>query len=111
MLWLAAQTYLLCLASFIAGVVLTALILRNRRPAEAREVPEAHEAPEEPETAQLPVREDQPESMIIKAARKSMRYHTPDSPYYNRLKGDVIFESIEEAEKAGYSAWKTPARA
>jgi hypothetical protein len=36
LLWLAAQTYLLCLASFLAGVVLTALVLR-RRPAPQQE--------------------------------------------------------------------------
>ncbi|MEV4318906.1 hypothetical protein [Actinocrispum sp. NPDC049592] len=103
MLWLAAQTYLLCLVSFIAGVVITAVVLRKRRPAQAEDTSVLDAVEDEDE-------EDEPEPMIIKGSRKSMRYHTPDSPYYGRLKGDVIFESVAEAEKAGYSAWKTPAR-
>lgn len=45
-MWLAAQTYLLCLASFIVGVVVTALVLRRRKP--VPEVPqELLEIPEE----------------------------------------------------------------
>ena len=108
MLWLAAQTYLLCLASFIAGVVLTVLVLRNRRPATeeepvAEEEPAIDDEPSESQTVEI-------DPVIVKGSKKSMRYHTPDSPYYNRLKGDVIFESVADAEEAGYTAWKTPAR-
>ncbi len=115
MLWLAAQTYLLCLASFIAGVVITALVLRKRRSATATEadttVLEAIDDDEdEDEDDEEDEPEPEPEPTIIKGVRKSMRYHTMDSPYYGRIKGDVIFESVAAAEKAGYSAWKTPAR-
>jgi hypothetical protein len=97
LLWLAAQTYLLCLVSFVAGAAVTALILRKGKPAEPPEVVE--EAPE-------------PEPVLVKATRKSMRYHTPDSPYYARIKDDLTFTSVEAAEEAGFTAWnsrRTPA--
>jgi hypothetical protein len=109
LLWLAAQTYLLCLASFIVGAIVTALVLRKRKPAteipqELLEIPEDIEEPEEDE-------QEEP-TVLVKATKKSMRYHTPDSPYYNRLKDDLTFTSIEAAEEAGFTAWntrKTPA--
>jgi hypothetical protein len=156
LLWL-AHTYLLCLASFIAGVVITALVLRKKRAAAGPQLddpqlqePEAdgaetgepvamEPADEEPAPRELGPREsgpvesgpvesgpvksagqepdadepaaEVPASTIVKATKKSMRYHTPDSPYYNRIKGDVVFTSVEDAEAAGYTAWKTPARA
>jgi hypothetical protein len=133
LLWLAAQTYLLCLVSFIAGAVVTALVLRNRKPAaDIQETPEILELPEDllevpqdlsqdvPQDALPDVLQDaeEPEAseamapLVVKATRKSMRYHTSDSPYYNRLKDDLTFPSIAEAEEAGFTAWntrKTPA--
>lgn len=115
MLWLAAQTYLLCLVSFIAGAALTALVLRRSKaaaePAESAEPAEAVEAVEEtPEPEPEPAPE--PEPVLVKATRKSMRYHTPESPYYSRTKDDLTFTSVEAAEEAGFTAWntrKTPA--
>jgi hypothetical protein len=146
LLWL-AHTYLLCLASFIAGVVITALVLRKKRAAAGPQLddpqlqePEADGAETGEPVAMEPADEEPapresgpvesgpvelagqepdadepaaevPASTIVKATKKSMRYHTPDSPYYNRIKGDVVFTSVEDAEAAGYTAWKTPARA
>jgi hypothetical protein len=45
------------------------------------------------------------ESLEVKANSKSMIFHTPDSPYYKRMKGDVTFRSVAEAERAGYTQW------
>ncbi|MFC0113493.1 sunset domain-containing protein [Kibdelosporangium aridum] len=42
----------------------------------------------------------QAEPVVIKASKKSMRYHTPDSPYYNRVSASLTFISPEEAELA-----------
>jgi hypothetical protein len=134
LLWLAAQTYLLCLASFIAGAVITALVLRKSRTPATSELGDAEpRVPEldvtEPHASdldtteltgteldeadltesELDTAESAGEPLPVKATKKSMRYHTPDSPYYNRIKGDVIFGSAAEAEEAGYTAWKTPA--
>ncbi|GAB3874993.1 hypothetical protein ACFQ1S_36400 [Kibdelosporangium lantanae] len=96
MLWLAAETYLLCLVSFIAGAAVTALVLRRNKPAVEEVVTET------------PVEEP----VLVKATKKSMRYHTPDSPYYARIKDDLTFPSTAAAEEAGFTAWntrKTPA--
>lgn len=111
MLWLAAQVFVLCLVSFLAGAAITAIAMRNPEPA-----PEPAPAPEtemETETEPEPEIDPGPE-VIIKVSKKSMRYHTPDSPYYNRMAGTLTFPSVEEAELAGYTAWntrKTPAKA
>ncbi|MEU7526301.1 hypothetical protein AB0A74_11235 [Saccharothrix sp. NPDC042600] len=42
----------------------------------------------------------------VKGSSKSMIFHTPDSPYFKRMKGDVTFRSIAEAEEAGYTQWR-----
>jgi hypothetical protein len=42
---------------------------------------------------------------LIKANEGSRRYHTPDSPYYVRTRGDVWFRTAEEAGAAGFTAW------
>nr|QEO73997.1 hypothetical protein [uncultured bacterium] len=89
MLWLAAQVFLLCLASFLAGAGITALATRRRS-----EVPQIQEPGE-----------DQEEPMVVKASRKSMRYHTPDSPDYDQVSSTLTFVSPQEAELAGYRAW------
>jgi hypothetical protein len=96
LLWLAAQTYLLCLVSFVAGAAVTALVLRKGKPA----VEAIQEIPE-------PAPEPEPELVLVKATKKSMRYHTPESPYYNRIKDDLMFTSVEAAEEAGFTAWNT----
>lgn len=123
MAWLAGQVFLLCLVSFLAGAAITAVALWRKSAAqpEIAGQPEITEEVEEPTagevTEELPVFIDEPEMIeatepvIIKASGKSMRYHTPDSPYYNRVKGELTFPSAEEAELAGYVAWnKTPVR-
>lgn len=100
MLWLAAQVFVLCLVSFLAGAAITAIAMRQQKPA-PEPVPET-----EPELDSGP-------EVIIKASKKSMRYHTPDSPYYERVSSALTFPSPEEAELAGYTAWntrKTPAK-
>lgn len=47
----------------------------------------------------------------IKGSSKSMIFHTPASPYFKRMRGDVTFHSIAEAERAGYTQWRPRARA
>ncbi|MEJ2853897.1 MULTISPECIES: sunset domain-containing protein [unclassified Saccharothrix] len=44
--------------------------------------------------------------VVVKGSSKSMIFHTPDSPYFKRMKGDVTFRSIAEAEEAGYTQWR-----
>jgi hypothetical protein len=41
----------------------------------------------------------------IKAHEGSRRYHTPDSPFYQRTRGDAWFRTVEEARAAGFTAW------
>jgi hypothetical protein len=112
--WLAGQVFLLCLVSFLAGAAITAVALW-RKPSAApvdeiteeeiieEEITEEVHEPEDPEIAEAT------EPVIIKASKKSMRYHTLDSPYYNRVKGELTFPSVEEAELAGYTAWNRTA--
>ncbi|TQM35364.1 hypothetical protein FB388_6796 [Pseudonocardia cypriaca] len=42
---------------------------------------------------------------VVKANEGSRRYHTPDSPYYLRTRGDAWFRTAEEARAAGFTAW------
>ncbi|MFT7838514.1 hypothetical protein Q5530_20435 [Saccharothrix sp. BKS2] len=42
---------------------------------------------------------------LVKCNSRSMVFHTPASPYFNRMKGDVTFTTPEEAERAGYTRW------
>ncbi|MBP2335321.1 hypothetical protein JOF41_001499 [Saccharothrix coeruleofusca] len=51
------------------------------------------------------------EPVLIKGSSKSMIFHTPDSPYFRRMKGDVTFNSVAEAERAGYTQWRPKAGA
>lgn len=106
MLWLAAQVFFLCLLSFLAGAGITVLALRQNREPQGKE-PHTDESPAEetPETEELEAEELQQEPVVIKASKKSMRYHTPDSPYYNRVSASLTFISPQEAELAGYTAW------
>jgi hypothetical protein len=87
------QMFLLCAGAFLAGVLLTWLTLRSRQdvaPVEAR----------------LSIMED-PVAVApsIKANSRTMMFHTPESPYYKRMKGDAFFHSPEDARRAGYTMW------
>lgn len=41
----------------------------------------------------------------VKGNTRSKRYHTMQSPYYERTKASVWFRSAADAERAGFSAW------
>jgi hypothetical protein len=87
------QMFLLCAGAFLAGVLLTWLTLRTRAagtPAEVR----------------LSIMEEPvPVAPAIKANSRTMMFHTPESPYYRRMKGDAFFHSPEDARRAGYTMW------
>ncbi len=127
MFWLFARIFVLCCLAFLAGAVLTWLPLRATirnlraelsrpvvRPAltaSAVVVPQVEEPREAvPQTGELPVAPVRPavvESVVeVKGSPKSMIFHTPDSPYFKRMKGDVTFRSVAEAEQAGYTQWR-----
>jgi large subunit ribosomal protein L4 len=44
-----------------------------------------------------------PTGYDIKGNADSMKYHTPESPYYTRTVAEVWFDSVEAAEAAGFS--------
>ncbi|MCY7343866.1 MAG: hypothetical protein LH603_19050, partial [Pseudonocardia sp.] len=46
------------------------------------------------------------EAFTIKGNAGSMLYHTPASPYYSRIRAEAWFSSTEDAEAAGFIAWK-----
>ena len=87
------QMFLLCAGAFLAGVLLTWLTMRSR---EASVV----------EVQPLSLMEEQAgPAPAIKANSRTMMFHTPDSPYYKRMKGDAFFHSPEDALRAGYTMW------
>ncbi|HEX7302336.1 hypothetical protein [Lentzea sp.] len=88
------QMFLLCAGAFLAGVVLTWLTMRSRETsATAASTP-------------LSIMEEPPVALpAIKANSRTMMFHTPDSPYYKRMKGDAFFHSPEDARRAGYTMW------
>lgn len=43
----------------------------------------------------------------VKGNARSKRYHTMQSPYYERTKATVWFRSTADAERAGFSAWNS----
>jgi large subunit ribosomal protein L4 len=45
-----------------------------------------------------------PEGFEIKGNANSMKYHTPDSPYYDATQAEVFFDTAEHAEAAGYES-------
>ena len=72
-------------------------------------------ATDEPSTADLAeaaatwgpdayVGEEPPAGYDIKGNADSMKYHTPESPWYERTVAEVWFDSAEAAEKAGFAA-------
>jgi large subunit ribosomal protein L22 len=44
-----------------------------------------------------------PEGYAIKGNADSMLYHTPESPYYGRTVAEVWFDTVDNAEAAGFS--------
>ncbi|MDN5727277.1 MAG: 50S ribosomal protein L4, partial [Propionibacteriales bacterium] len=46
--------------------------------------------------------ENPPAGFEIKGNEDSMKFHTPDSPWYGRTVAEVWFNSAEAAEKAGF---------
>ncbi|ONI88974.1 hypothetical protein ALI144C_05565 [Actinosynnema sp. ALI-1.44] len=103
-MWLAGQVYLLCLVSFLAGAGITFLALRGRLAAPAPTA--GAEAVGEPDDdADDDIDGDAPEPVVVRASKKSMRYHTPDSPHYGSVRGGLEFISVADAELAGFRAW------
>jgi large subunit ribosomal protein L4 len=45
-----------------------------------------------------------PTGFEVKGNEDSMKYHTPESPYYSRTKAEVWFDSAETAEAAGFES-------
>lgn len=94
MMWLFGQVFLLCLASFLTGGLAGWLLLG--RPL-ARPLAPALPRP----LGRTPARTSA--EPVIKGNTRTKRYHTPDSPYFNRTKGDILFATVAEAERAGYT--------
>ena len=46
--------------------------------------------------------EEPPSGFDIKGNEDSMKFHTPESPYYTRTIAEVWFNSVEAAEAAGF---------
>jgi hypothetical protein len=103
--------FLLCLASFAVGSVLTWSLVRGRAQAESPRQVLALLAPRpSAEQNRVVVSAAVPESLPLKGNSKTMVYHTADSPYYRRMKGDRAFGSEAEAIAAGFRMWTTKAR-
>ncbi|MCR3753183.1 sunset domain-containing protein [Lentzea californiensis] len=86
------QMFLLCAGAFLAGVLLTWLTMRSRESVVEVQPLSIMEEP----AATAPA---------IKANSRTMMFHTPESPYYKRMKGDAFFHSPEDARRAGYTMW------
>jgi hypothetical protein len=87
------QMFLLCAGAFLAGVLLTWLTMRARDSSVVDVAPLS--IMEEPAVV----------APAIKANSRTMMFHTPESPYYKRMKGDAFFHSPEDARRAGYTMW------
>ncbi|MET9224274.1 hypothetical protein [Lentzea sp. NPDC003310] len=119
MLWLFSQMFLLCLVSFAVGSLVTWLSVRSRlqpeRPKTRLALPAPRPAAEQVVIAEQPAAPVvpapvKPEPLPVKGNSKTMVYHTPDSPYYRRTKGDMTFRTEAEAVSAGYRMWTTKGR-
>jgi hypothetical protein len=103
--------FVLCAVSFGAGSLVTWLSVRGRAHAELPKprlaLPAPRRAVEDPVVVEPVVPQ---KSSPIKGNSKTLVYHTPDSPYYKRTKGDLMFASEAEAIAAGYRMWTTKAR-
>ncbi|MGL5407040.1 MAG: 50S ribosomal protein L17 [Propionibacteriaceae bacterium] len=51
-----------------------------------------------------------PEGFDIKGNEDSMKYHTPESPYYNATIAEIWFKTVEDAEAAGFTPTKAEAK-
>lgn len=124
MLWLFTQVFVLCAGAFLVGALLTWLPMRavtrklradldaTRRPVVALPARSVVVVPE-PRDEVLGSEVDQDGSEVdlpVKGNSKSGIFHTETSPYYRRMKGDVRFRSVEDAERAGYTAWSPRSR-
>ena len=47
----------------------------------------------------------EPALLPIKGSKTSKLYHTPDSPYYESTSSEVVFDTEEQAQAAGYTKW------
>lgn len=47
----------------------------------------------------------EPAVLPIKGSKSSKLYHTPDSPYYESTSSEVVFDTEEQAQAAGYTKW------
>ncbi|SDF75818.1 hypothetical protein SAMN05216553_103131 [Lentzea fradiae] len=111
MLWLFSQMFLLCALAFAAGALVTWLSVRGRP---RTDPPKPLLALPGPRLTTEKVVVDQPvarpNSVPLKGNSKTLVYHTADSPYYRRMKGDRTFASEAEAVAAGYRRWTTKSR-
>lgn len=98
MVLLFTQVFVFCAGSFLAGVLLTWVSLR----------PKISRRPEPVLITEIFAESEPP---YIKANSRTMIFHTPDSPYYKRMKGDAFFGTVEEAEEAGYAMWRPRVKA
>ena len=51
-----------------------------------------------------------PEGFDIKGNEDSMKYHTPESPYYGATIAEIWFKTVEDAEAAGFTPTKAEAK-
>jgi large subunit ribosomal protein L17 len=68
----------------------------------ASEAPAADAATEAPYGEDSFRGENPPEGFDIKGNEDSMKFHTPESPWYGRTVAEVWFRTTEAAEKAGF---------
>ncbi|MBI4939526.1 MAG: 50S ribosomal protein L17 [Actinobacteria bacterium] len=64
---------------------------------------EATEGPYGPDSAAAPADGSAPEGFDIKGNADSMKFHTPESPWYGQTKAEVWFRTAEAAEAAGFA--------
>ena len=57
-----------------------------------------------PDSAAVPADGSIPEGFPVKGNKDSMKFHTPESPYYERTVAEVYFRDADAAEKAGFAA-------
>ena len=63
---------------------------------------ESTEGPYGPDSAAAPADGSAPEGFDIKGNADSMKFHTPESPWYGQTKAEVWFRTAEAAEAAGF---------
>ena len=79
------------------------------KPAKAEKKAEPKKSEAKQEDAEGVYRgEKPPAGYDIKGNEDSGKYHTPDSPWYDRTVAEVWFNSVEAAEAAGFVAAATP---